>query len=280
MDRPIRLGLEISPPSAAAHDPSKGGVPAALDQWRATAVALEAAGFDALWLAAPGADGLDPCTLAAGLVPSTRTLVLGVVARVGPDDRLPSVLARDVTALDVVSSGRAAVVLEVGDGPDQAPATPTAMSLRLAEASAVCHALFGGGPATIDGDHFRTARAVNLPLPVRPGGPPLFVTVPTGGARAMATTGALEDWWVVDGGPDDVAEGVAERRAGGSVGGVCWRGQFELGATEPGRSARDALEAGADAVVVRLATDGFVPDPAAVAAAGALLGPLVGPPGR
>jgi len=85
---------------------------AGFERLAAFAADAEAAGLDTLWLrGAQVARALDPLTLAGALSEVTRTLVLGVVATL-PDGRNPSVLARDLTTLDVVSGGRAAVCIE------------------------------------------------------------------------------------------------------------------------------------------------------------------------
>jgi alkanesulfonate monooxygenase SsuD/methylene tetrahydromethanopterin reductase-like flavin-dependent oxidoreductase (luciferase family) len=126
---------------------------------RAAAVAAETCGFDAVWLAGEK----DPVTLAGALAAATTTVTLGVICRVGAADRNPSVLARDLTAVDVLSSGRTAVVLE-------GPAGPTA------EAAQVCRLLFAGGEVHHEGPRFHLDGAVNLPPPV--GSPQVFVHSP------------------------------------------------------------------------------------------------------
>jgi len=96
------VGIEVGPFPAGA----------GFERLAAFAADAEAAGLDTLWLrGAQIARALDPLTLAGALSEVTRTLVLGVVATL-PDGRNPSVLARDLTTLDVVSGGRAAVCIE------------------------------------------------------------------------------------------------------------------------------------------------------------------------
>lgn len=219
LDPALRLGLEV---------PSGEGAP----EPRLAAAEAEAAGFGTVWL-----DGgpLDPCTLAGALVPATGSVLLGVVAGTGPGQRAPSVLARDVTALDVVSSGRAAVLLRGGDVD------------RLAEAVVVCRLMFRADAPTYHGSSFTIVGAANRPPPVRPAGPPLLVEVPPGdrsppaARHAAALRGA--DALVVRGGPAEVAAWRAA--AGGTP--VLWRGELE----EPGGLPALAA-AGASGAVVRV----------------------------
>jgi alkanesulfonate monooxygenase SsuD/methylene tetrahydromethanopterin reductase-like flavin-dependent oxidoreductase (luciferase family) len=178
-DRVLRLGLELP---AVGTD---------LEGWRAAAATVEASTAGAVWIAAGGDD---PCTLAGSLVPDTTSILLGVVSGCAPTDRHPSVLARDATALDVLSGGRAAVLL-TGDDVD-----------RLAEAADVCRLLFTEDSPSYRGRHFVLGGAANRPPPVQAGGPPIAVA-PGGGAVAGEVGNALSrvDAVVVAGGPAEMA---------------------------------------------------------------------------
>ena len=123
-------------------------------------MAAEGCGFDAVWVAG----GPDPATLAGALAAATTSVTLGVISGVGARDRNPSILARDLTAVDVLSSGRAAVMLEGAAGP-------------AAEAARVCRLLFAGGEAHHAGPWFHLDGAVNLPPPV--GSPLVLVHSPS-----------------------------------------------------------------------------------------------------
>ena len=139
------VGIEVGPFPAGA----------GFERLAAFAADAEAAGLDTLWLrGAQVARALDPLTLAGALSEVTRTLVLGVVATL-PDGRNPSVLARDLTTLDVVSGGRAAVCIEGEPG-------------MLAEAAVVLSRLFSGRPASFSGVHFALHDAPNRPGPDQP----------------------------------------------------------------------------------------------------------------
>lgn len=227
MDPALRLGLEL--PLA--------GVGAAA--WRAAAVAAESAGFGTVWVA-PG--GGDPCTAAGTLVAATTSAVLGIVAGTGPGDRAPSVLAREATTVDVLSGGRAAVLLQGGD-PD-----------RLAEALAVCRLLFTEDAPSYHGRHFTLVGAANRPPPVRPDGPPVLVAPPTG-ADVTGVLGARPDAVVVDGGAADVAAwrsvtGPAPAPGTRTRPALVWRGRLAAGG-DAGPQLAEVAAAGADGVLVR-----------------------------
>jgi hypothetical protein len=125
----------------------------------------------------------DACTLAAAvipLLPHVDDALLGVVSRL-PVDRKPAVLIRDVTTLDVLSAGRAAVALrwscEVPGVPGRGH--PTACTY-LGEAIAVSRAMLRDEDPAFEGRYLRIAGAVNQPPPYRKGGLPLLVEVPHG----------------------------------------------------------------------------------------------------
>ncbi|MGH9082665.1 MAG: LLM class flavin-dependent oxidoreductase [Acidimicrobiales bacterium] len=254
--------------------------------------------FGAVWVGGgPGAatgDTCDPCTLAGGLIEIVPRGLLGVVSAVG-SGRHPAVLARDVTALDVVSGGRAAVLLRpTGPAPDGGASGGEA-DQRVAEAVAVCRAVMTEESPLFEGRHYHVAGAVNRPGPVRPGGPPLVVdlsfSVPVAAAAAgdpfpgtpaareraaapplgsvplperVARLAAMADAVVVAGGADMVAAcRAAVGRADGDRGALLWRGALGSGGAGLEAAADEAaelLDAGADGLVVTVAgTDGGVP---------------------
>lgn len=233
VDRALRLGFEL---------PAVG---TGLGPWRAAAFAVEASGAGAVWIAA-GAD--DPCTLAGSLVAATSSVLLGVESGCAAIDRNPSVLARDATALDVLSGGRAAVLL-TGDDVG-----------RLAEAVAVCRLLCTEDAPSYRGRYFTLEGAANRPPPARPGGPPILVAPGTGvRADQVGTALAGADAVVVGGGPDDVA-------AWGAV--ISGPALLRRGPLRAGGEAGGLLDAGADGLIVPLS------DPATVSPE--VLGALVG----
>jgi alkanesulfonate monooxygenase SsuD/methylene tetrahydromethanopterin reductase-like flavin-dependent oxidoreductase (luciferase family) len=95
----------------------------------------------------------DPIVLAAGLVDSVPRGLLGAALSVGGEGRHPSVLARDMSALDHVCAGRALLCLTppFDDGTD--------------EAIAILRAMWRDGIAKSGGPRYPTPGAVNRPRP-------------------------------------------------------------------------------------------------------------------
>jgi len=184
------------------------------------AAAAEASGVDTLWVAGGGSD---PVTLAGALAAVTTEVAVGVVCGVGVTERAPSVLARDVAALDVLSGGRAAVLLE-GSGP------------VVGEAAEVCRLLFAGGPATFDGEWFQLNGAVNRPTPV--------ATVPVL-LQAARPPDHVADGWVTSAGPGDIGPW---RQAAGKTP-LYWRGS--LGA-DPSALVDALFGQGVDGLIARI----------------------------
>ncbi|HEX4082367.1 MAG TPA: LLM class flavin-dependent oxidoreductase [Acidimicrobiales bacterium] len=240
MDRAVRIGVEL-PVLPVGADADR------VAAWRSIAVAAERHGAGAVWIAD---GGCDPCTLAGGLVPVTDHVVLGVVCELA-GGRHPAVLARDVTALDVTSGGRAGVLV---DGP--APA--------LEEAVTICRALFAGQTLQFSGRHYDVDGAVNRPAPIRPGGPVLLTqssTIPEPSAAAEPGTTVVQSatakelstdeqpavagvGCVVTGHPHEID--VATLRRGGPV---LWRGRVP-----DDRFAADLYDAGVDGVIALVET--------------------------
>lgn len=108
----------------------------------------------------------DPFVLAAACAVARSSLHLGVVAGDGAA-RHPSVVAREVTALDHVSGGRAALCLDYPG--------------CLTEAATICRAMCTEGEATVEGRVYRTQGAVNRPQAVHVDGLPLVARVRTDG---------------------------------------------------------------------------------------------------
>jgi alkanesulfonate monooxygenase SsuD/methylene tetrahydromethanopterin reductase-like flavin-dependent oxidoreductase (luciferase family) len=184
MDPSLRLAIELPPVP-------QGG--ASLDPWWEVSAASVRAGAPLVWFTgeAPPDEGggrapsCDACTIAAAAATVLDTAMLGVVSGL-PLDRHPAVLARDVTALDVVSTGRAAVRLcwtgpgAIDGGPVSHPRGLSEACRYLGEAVAVCRAVLQDEDPVFEGRYLHVAGALNRPPPNRPGGPPIFVDVPSG----------------------------------------------------------------------------------------------------
>lgn len=298
----LLLGVELPPVPAGAGTPLGGGAvdpggfpgnavlagshtaavdtPADLVPWWGAARAAATAGAGVVWFrSAIGAASAscDACTIAAAAVDQVPGVHLGVVSSV-PLERHPAVLAREVTALDVVSRGRAAVLLQ------WAPALPSGSVdgvEQLAEAVAVCDAVLREDTPVFEGRHYHVAGAVNRPPPVQVGGLPVFCDAPAGpAARSTQGTEGLRvrrlvlqsaSALVCSDDPSDVAawkEGIEEATASapGARGElappalVCRTTVREVATGSGGAAAGDdtaerlraARDAGADGVIVRV----------------------------
>jgi len=95
--------------------------------------------------------------------------------------RNPALLAKQVTTLDTISGGRAILGLGAawndveheGYGFDF-PTVRERMD-RLEEALQIIKSMFTEDRPTFEGRHYRIERALNVPRPVQPGGPPVLV---------------------------------------------------------------------------------------------------------
>jgi alkanesulfonate monooxygenase SsuD/methylene tetrahydromethanopterin reductase-like flavin-dependent oxidoreductase (luciferase family) len=220
----VRLGLLLSNPlpgRESAHDPhhevgreSEGALAGAVT----LAGAAERAGFDSLWVsdsipaeqsvqsgkagtptegAKTDQNGLryEAYSLLGALAVHTRSLSLGALPQ-HLDARAPSVLAKIVTTIDVLSHGRSIVTLGIG------PSSDTVDVQRLAEAIRVCRAVLNDVDPEFVGSFYEIHAAANRPSPVRSGGIPVAVFV---GGEGPSWTAAVEvaarwaDAVVVDG---------------------------------------------------------------------------------
>jgi F420-dependent oxidoreductase-like protein len=154
------------------------------------ATTAEASGFDSVWVMdhlfqIPGIGQMEEpmfeaYTLLGGLAARTQRVRLGAMVT-GVTYRNPALLAKEVTALDVISGGRA--VLGIGaawfEGEHQGLgfAFPPLSERfdRLEEALTICRAMFTTEAPSFEGRFYRIQGAVNRPRPVQPGGPPILI---------------------------------------------------------------------------------------------------------
>lgn len=159
---------------------------------RVTQIALraEASGFDSLWtmdhVQQIGSLGerdepiLEAYTTLAALAALTSSVRLGVLVS-ACGFRNPALLAKMVTTIDVISGGRA--VLGIGAGWLEEeyhayglPFPPARARLEeLADAVAVCRAMFQDDEAEVTGRAHSVRGALNNPRPVTDGGPPILI---------------------------------------------------------------------------------------------------------
>ncbi len=165
----------------------------------------EAAGYDSVWagdslLARPR---FEPLTLLAAAAARTRRVVLGTAVLL-PALRHPLLLAHAAASLDRIAEGR--LVLGVGIASDRPPTrkefeaigVPFAQRAgRMVESLAMCRRLWSarapGDRVSFEGKYWTLERAQILPLPHRPGGPPIWM----GGSSEAACrrAGQTADGW-------------------------------------------------------------------------------------
>jgi alkanesulfonate monooxygenase SsuD/methylene tetrahydromethanopterin reductase-like flavin-dependent oxidoreductase (luciferase family) len=150
-----------------------------LGELRATAQQARIEGAGVLFLT-DGSLG-DAIALASAVGSWVSDILLGVrIDMATKPHRHPTVLAREMTTFDRVTGGRAVLALM----PPFGQATVETISL--------CRNMWTEGVAVGPGPNYPVAGAINRPLPVRPGGPPIALDL-TGGAIPDAAVLALCD---------------------------------------------------------------------------------------
>ena len=155
-----------------------------------TALAAEESGFDSFWVMdhyhqianiGPATEPmLEAYTLLGGVAARTSRIELGAMVT-GVTYRNPAFLAKVVTTLDVVSSGRAILGIGAAWNEDESRAygyewpTTAERFERLEDALQICLAMFTGRQTTVKGTHHHVEGAYNIPQPVRRGGPPILI---------------------------------------------------------------------------------------------------------
>jgi F420-dependent oxidoreductase-like protein len=154
------------------------------------AVTAENNGFDSVWvmdhfyqlrqIGPPDNAMLEAYTLLGGLAARTKRVKLGTMVS-GVTYRNPAMLAKIVTTLDIVSSGRAIFGLgaawneeeHIGYGFDFY--TARERYERLREAVEIAQLMFSEQRPSFKGEHYEIKEALNSPRPVTPGGPPVMI---------------------------------------------------------------------------------------------------------
>jgi alkanesulfonate monooxygenase SsuD/methylene tetrahydromethanopterin reductase-like flavin-dependent oxidoreductase (luciferase family) len=230
--------------------------------------AAERTGIDSLWVSESpepvgSATPYEPYSLLGALAVRSDRVHLGVVAD-GTERRPPSILAKIVTGVDVISHGRGVLALD-GDATSEADAE------RLSEALTVCRSVLVDEHPTYAGRIYSIEDAVNRPAPVQDGGVPVVVHLHgegPGRAALLDVAARLADAVVVDGGADGAAEAcraVGARGDGSRPDGpVQVLGRVRAGSATDGSAAAVAgiRRAGATGCLVGLP---FPWDPGAVA---------------
>jgi alkanesulfonate monooxygenase SsuD/methylene tetrahydromethanopterin reductase-like flavin-dependent oxidoreductase (luciferase family) len=109
-------------------------------------------------------------------------------------------LAKVVTTLDVISSGRAILGIGAAWNEEESRAygypwpTVSERFERLEDALRICRSMLTHEESTVEGAIHRVDGAMNVPQPVRPGGPPILVG--GGGERkTLRLTARYADMW-------------------------------------------------------------------------------------
>jgi len=205
--RPFRFGLQASSlPGGTASTTAAG--------WRDLARRLEGEGWSTLTVADHLDDQLAVVPALQAAADATSVLRLGALVLCN-DYRHPVVTAKELATVDLLSDGR----LEAGLGAGWMTSDyeragipldrPGVRIDRLVEALDVLDALWGDGPATVHGDHYRVAGLEGLPKPVQRPRPPLLVG--GGGRRVLRVAARRAD---IVGLNVNLAKGVIDAEAG------------------------------------------------------------------
>jgi len=154
------------------------------------AVAAEESGFDSVWVmdhvyqimtVGPRTDPMfEAYTLLGAIAARTRRTSLGTMVT-GVTYRNPAMLAKQVTTLDVISSGRAILGIGAAWNEDEHagygydfPEVKQRLD-RLEEALQICRAMFTEASPSFTGSEYHIHEALNVPRPIRPDGIPILV---------------------------------------------------------------------------------------------------------
>jgi F420-dependent oxidoreductase-like protein len=168
------------------------GVPDAGIFYRVVEVAqaAETSGFDSFWVmdhyhqianVGPVTEPmLEAYTILAALAARTSRVKLGAMVT-GVTYRNPAFLAKVVTTLDVISSGRAILGIGAAWNEEESRAygydwPPLAERFdRLEDALQICRAMFTQPRTTFQGTVHHVTDALNIPQPVQAGGPRILI---------------------------------------------------------------------------------------------------------
>jgi F420-dependent oxidoreductase-like protein len=182
------------------------------------ATAVEAAGFDSLWVpdhlmqtpvVAPATEPmLESYTTLGALAALTEHVRLGAFVGAAAY-RNAALLGKAVTTLDVISGGRAIFGIGAGWYEDEHTAygyhfgSVAERFARLEEVIAIFRSMCTQERTTFEGRTFRAAGALNSPRPVQPGGPPLLIGG-SGEKRTLRLVAEQADICNVTGDPDRI----------------------------------------------------------------------------
>jgi probable F420-dependent oxidoreductase len=203
----VRFGLALP-----HYDFSLDGAEVSFDAVAGWARRAEALGFDSVWVSDHfflslgrygGPDrpqgSLEPLTTLAGLAAVTERVRLGTLVLCA-SFRHPAVLAKQATALDLLSGGRVELGLGAGWYREEFDAfgyrfgTVGERFRILEETARALGVLLPGGPATFEGRHVALRDAYNHPPPAQRPRPPIWIGA-KGGERALRLAARHADGW-------------------------------------------------------------------------------------
>ena len=183
------------------------------------ATVAEEMGFDTLWVADRLLSGALPEVYHNVIDPvGTLTFAAARTTRVRLGTSIlnlpwynPALLARQLTALDVLSNGRLRVGFGVGWMEDEFEAVGISMrdrGKRADEALEVLKAIWTTDPVEFDGTYYTIPKSVIRPKPVQEPHPPIYLAAST--PQAMARVARYGDGWIPVAPPiDEMAQGFA-----------------------------------------------------------------------
>jgi probable F420-dependent oxidoreductase len=181
--KPFRFGVQCSsPPDVSAAS------------WKALARKVEDLGYSRLTVSDHLDEQLAPLASLMAAADATTTLRVGAMVLCN-DYRHPVVLAKEAATLDVLSGGRFELGLGAGwmvTDYERAgiPMDPPGVRIeRLEESIRLLKLLFGGQPATFDGEHYRVEGLRGTPVPLQRPHPPILVG---GGGRRILELAARQ----------------------------------------------------------------------------------------
>jgi F420-dependent oxidoreductase-like protein len=196
------------------------GVPddAMFERVVALALAAETSGFESFWVMdhyhqiannGPASEPmLEAYALLSGVAARTSRIKLGAMVT-GVTYRNPAFLAKAVTTLDIVSSGRAILGIGAAWNEEESLAygyewPPVAERFeRLEDALQICRSMFTQPQTTFHGRRHHVDGAYNVPQPVQPGGPEILVGG-TGERKTLRLVAQYANMWNGFGDPETV----------------------------------------------------------------------------
>jgi F420-dependent oxidoreductase-like protein len=145
---------------------------------------------------------MEAYTTLGALAASTSRVKLGTLVT-GVTYRNPAILAKQVTALDVISKGRAILGIGAAWNEDEHKGygvefPPIGQRMdRLDEALTIAKLMFTQDRPSFEGKYYTIDRALNVPRPVQPGGPKILIggTGERRTLRLLAQHGDIGHWF-------------------------------------------------------------------------------------